>query len=185
MAGRARSFTAHKDDRHNIFCSDVFKHQPCRAHTVVRIGATGGRTGPRARHTRGCVRASARLKRGSRATARAIFSEYLGQLVGEVHHLRIHVHVCVRRRVDAKVCQQADRKGHRKQWVKMSFLARTDVLAHVHGLHLGDGAILKRADHLVVALAHALGRELVRAIRAEHGGRRTCQVHTRSGDGRT
>lgn len=53
-------------------------------------------------------------------------------------------------------------------------VARTKVVAHVHGGHLHDLAALQLANDLIVALAHRLRRVLVGAVGADDGRHRPC-----------
>jgi hypothetical protein len=59
-------------------------------------------------------------------------------------------------------------------------VARTKVVAHVHGGHLHDLAALQLANDLIVALAHRLRRVLVGAVGADDGRHGPC-----TGDGRS
>ena len=58
-------------------------------------------------------------------------------------------------------------------------MARTKIVAHVHGGHLHDLAALQLANDLIVALAHRLRRVLVGAVGADDGRQGPC-----TGDGR-
>ena len=104
-------------------------------------------------------------------------------VVRQLHHLHVHVGVCAGHRGSTGHSQAGPAHHQDSTLCRVSKWSRTEALAHEDAVHLGDRAVVQRANHLVVALANRLEQVLVRALLARHvdvGAWRT-QERTREG----